>query len=131
MKMILRLLLPAVLVVPTLTLADPTLECSQETSSQVETGDCMAQSEARVDGAVALALSLATEAAQELDEVTGRAVSAKALAEAQVAWTAYRDSHCDFVGTTWGGGSGTGIAIRACRIELGRDRVRALMQVTQ
>ncbi|MCA0869771.1 DUF1311 domain-containing protein [Seohaeicola saemankumensis] len=131
MRMITRLLPLAVLAAPSVALADPTLECSQTTSSQVETGDCMAETEARVDGAVELALSFAMDAAKSLDEVTGRAVSAKALAEGQAAWTGYRDSHCDFVGTTMGGGSGTGIAIRACRIELGRARVRALMQAAQ
>ncbi len=121
----------AVLAAPTLALADPTLECGQTKSIQVKTGDCIAETEARVDGAVELAPSFAMDAAKSPDEVTGRAVSAKALAEGQVAWTAYRDSHCDFVGTTIGSGSGTGIAIRACRIKLGRARVHAPMQTAQ
>lgn len=126
-----RLLVLAALTLPTVGLADPTLECSQETSSQVETGECMADTETRVDGAVELALSFAMDAARSLDEVTGRDVSAKALTQGQAAWVGYRDSHCGFVGTTMGGGSGTGIAIRACRIDLGRARVAALMQASR
>lgn len=111
--------------------ADPTLECSQDSSAQVETADCMAATEARVDAAIELALGFAMDAATSLDEVTGRPVSAKALAEAQTAWQSYRDAQCGFIGTTFGGGSGTGIGIRDCRIRLGRVRVAELMRAAQ
>ena len=60
--------------------------------------------------------------AKELDDVTGRTVALPALEKAQAAWSAYRDTHCDYVGATFGGGSGTGIGINSCKIELARSR---------
>lgn len=108
--------------------ADPTMECSIGSGSQVETSDCLTDTEARVDQSLASALGFAMQSAASLDEVTGRQQSAPALTAGQVAWEAYRDQHCEFVGSTYGGGSGTGIAIRSCRISLGRLRVTNLMQ---
>lgn len=46
-------------------------------------------------------------------------------------WSAYRDKPCEYVGSMFGGGSGTGIAIRCCRIEYGRDHSDELMQYAQ
>lgn len=107
--------------------ADPTLECGLDASSQVEIGDCLAKVEAAVDRTVAEALGFAMASAQALDGETGRPAAAPALDAGQAAWVAYRDAHCEYVGWTFGGGSGTGAAIRACRIALGRERVGALM----
>ncbi|MCV2887112.1 lysozyme inhibitor LprI family protein [Ruegeria aquimaris] len=109
--------------------ADPASECGG--GSQVETGACVADTLTRVDATVELYLGFAMTAAQELDEVTGRKVAAPALTAAQDAWAAYRDAHCEYVGATFGGGSGTGIGINSCRIELGRDRARDLIRYTQ
>lgn len=112
-------------------LADPTLECSAGLGSQVEIGTCVSDTETRVDQSVQIALEFAQAAAKDLDDVTERTVSLPALNAGQSAWEAYRDQHCEFVGTTFGGGSGTGIAISACRVDLGRDRVSVLMRYTQ
>ena len=111
--------------------ADPVLECNSGASSQVEIGNCVAETEARVDAAVEAALGFAMTSATDLDEVTGREMALPALEAAQAAWAAYRDAHCDFVGTTFGGGSGTGIAIDACRVELGRARAAELLRYAQ
>ena len=108
--------------------ADPSLECSIANGSQVEIGTCVAEMETRVDRAIEVALGFAGDRAAEIDEATGRAVTGPALDQSQVAWSAYREAHCEFVGSTFGGGSGTGIAIRSCRVELGRARVRDLME---
>jgi uncharacterized protein YecT (DUF1311 family) len=111
-------------------LADPATECGVDLGSQVEIGDCVAATEKRVEASLATMLGFATDAAKELDGVTGRAVSVPALEAAQAAWIAWRDAQCDYVGSTFGGGSGTGIAISSCRIELGRAReaeLRALL----
>jgi uncharacterized protein YecT (DUF1311 family) len=116
---------------PTFLAADPSLECSINNSSQVEIGNCLTTTEAEVDGAVQLALKFANDSAVDLDKVTERDVSVKALKKGQADWNAYRDTHCAFVGTTFGGGSGTGIAIQSCRIELGRLRTTELMKFTQ
>lgn len=117
------------LCLPLAALADPASECGG--SSQVEIGACVSDTLTRVDATVELYLGFAMAAAQELDEVTGRKVAAPALTASQDAWTAYRDAHCEYVGATFGGGSGTGIGINSCRIELGRDRAKDLMRYTQ
>ncbi|MDW4499593.1 lysozyme inhibitor LprI family protein [Sulfitobacter sp. D35] len=111
------------------TLADPATECGG--ASQVEIGACVSDTLARVDASVEIMFGFAKGAAQELDEVTGRASALPALEAGQTAWTAYRDSHCDYVGAMFGGGSGTGIGIESCRIELGRERERELRRYVQ
>lgn len=114
---------------PSLSSASPDMECSA--SSQVEIGNCLAEMEQTVNSVVDSTLGFAMVAAQELDETTGRTVAVPALKAGQAAWSAYRDAHCEFVGATYGGGSGTGIAIRSCRIELGRARARDLLSYAQ
>lgn len=107
------------------TLAGPDMECPG--GSQIEIGACVHATLERVDAAVGQAYGFARDAAAELDQVTGREVAVPALAAAQAAWSAYRDAECDFAGAMFGGGSGTGIGIEACRVTLGRARVEALL----
>lgn len=116
---------------PVATLADPSFECSVNLSSQVEIAECVAETEAAVDKTIDIALGFAMGSVKELDDVTGRQVAAPALEASQTAWSVYRDAHCEYVGSTFGGGSGTGIAIRSCRVELGRARVSELMSRVQ
>lgn len=111
--------------------SDPSLECSLDNGSQVEIGNCVAQAADRADRAMEMALSFARNAAQELDGITGRIEGVPALEAAQDAWAAYRDAHCGHVGTGFGGGSGTDIAIQSCRVELTRQRIRDLMATTR
>lgn len=106
--------------------AEPSLECSFVESSQVEIADCLAETEERVELAMELVLGYVDDIAFDIDEVTTREVAKPALAKAQTEWLAYRDAHCDFRGALSGGGSGSGIAIRSCRIELTRARTREL-----
>ncbi len=106
--------------------ADPSLECSLDAGSQVETGECLAKVEQAANGALEIVLGFARDAATELDTITERAVALPALEAAQTAWETYRDAECDYAGSLFGGGSGTGIAIRSCRIELTRTRTKAL-----
>jgi uncharacterized protein YecT (DUF1311 family) len=120
------ILIPVLCLLAQSAVADPSLECSLAASSQVETGNCLAEVEATVSAALDQALTVARESASELDSVTGREVALPALEAAQAAWVAWRDAECEFVGSTFGGGSGTGIAITSCRIELARDRIEAL-----
>ncbi len=116
---------------PFAALADPSFECSVNLSSQVEIAECVAETEAAVDKTIDIALGFAMGSVKELDDVTGRQVAAPALEASQAAWSVYRDAHCEYVGSTFGGGSGTGIAIRSCRVELGRARVSELMSRVQ
>jgi len=119
------------LLVPVTAIADPQAECSIGASSQVEIGNCLTEVEKVADATVAVALGFAMDVAKELDDVTKRESSVPALTAAQAGWEAYRDQHCEFVGTTYGGGSGTGIAIRSCRIALARSRADDLMGYVQ
>jgi len=109
---------------PTAALADPAGECGG--GSQVEIADCVALQEDAAEQSMQTILGFVRASATELDEITGRAterpVALPALVAAQAAWESYRAAQCDFVGSTYGGGSGTGIAIRSCRIELTRAR---------
>ncbi|WP_254659228.1 DUF1311 domain-containing protein [Phaeobacter sp. BS34] len=119
-------MLSALLALPLPALADPAMECGG-TGSQIELRDCLNGDQIRANAALSRALDYAREAAADLDGITGRQSASPALETAQKSWEAFRDAHCDFVGATFGGGSGTGIAILSCRITLTRDRVEALM----
>lgn len=107
-------------------LADPSFECSLTAGSQVETAACLSTQEETVNLALDAALEIARGSAAELDEITGRSVAVPALEASQVAWLAFRDAECDYAGSLFGGGSGTGIEIRSCRITLTRSRTDAL-----
>jgi uncharacterized protein YecT (DUF1311 family) len=115
------------LLLPSTALADPTLECS-DAGSQVEIGACVGEAEDRVAMALQESYGFAMQAAAELDEVTGRVAAQPALEAAQTAWESYRDAQCEAIGASYGGGSGTGIAITACRVDLGRARVDELLR---
>ncbi|WP_271949559.1 lysozyme inhibitor LprI family protein [Ruegeria faecimaris] len=121
-----RLVILAVLT-PTLAVADPAMECTNA-SSQVEIGSCVASMEAGVEAALTDSFGFAMDAANALDEVTGRTSAAPAMEAAQSAWVGYRDAQCEAVGASFGGGSGTGIGITSCRIELGRLRIDELLR---
>jgi uncharacterized protein YecT (DUF1311 family) len=105
---------------PTAALSDPVGECGG--GSQVEIADCLALQEDAAEQSMQTILGFARASAAELDEITERSVALPALEAAQEAWETYRAAQCDFIGSTYGGGSGTGIAIRSCRIELTRAR---------
>lgn len=111
---------------PIAVVADPATECGG--SSQIEIGECVTDTLKRVDAALDVYLRSAMISAEELDDVTGRIVAVPALEASQGAWSEYRDAQCEYVGATFGGGSGTGIGINSCRIELGRERAIELMR---
>ena len=94
--------------------AEPTLECPG--SSQIEIGACVTEALRAVDQAVDSVLGFARAAAQDMDDTTGRAETLPALEAAQAAWSAWRDAQCTYVGATYAGGSGSGIAVTACRV---------------
>ncbi len=121
----------ACVLVPICALADPTFECGVDATSQVEIAECVNEMLATVDQTLDSALSFAMTSAQELDDVIGRRAAVPALSASQSAWSTYRDSHCDYVGATFGGGSGTGIGIASCRVDLGRARVEELLSFVQ
>ena len=123
--------LPIALMLTGSATADPTTECGVGSSSQVEIGACLEEVGRKADASLDIILGFVRKSAAETDTATGRALSVPALEAGQKQWSLYRDQHCEFVGTTFGGGSGTGIAILDCRIELTRARERELMQFVQ
>ena len=98
------------------------------TKSQVETADCLTETEKAAESALEVILGFATDSAQELDKVAGRTFAVPALQASQAAWEAWRDAECNYAGSLFGGGSGTGIEIRSCRISLTRERTQALIE---
>jgi len=128
--MIKRFWLCVVFLHPLSIAADPSLECSDK-GSQVEIGACVQQDVDRVEAALRIAQDIAMAGARELDEVTERDVAVPALEAAQKSWAAYREAQCNAIGASFGGGSGTGIAIQSCLVELGRARVKELLDMAQ
>ena len=125
------LLIVVLLWMTTPTHADPVMECGAQHGSQVEISGCLAEVEKISNLAMETALGFTMNAARELDEVTDRKVAVPALETGQASWLQYRENHCNYVGATFGGGSGTGIAIRSCRIGLTRTRTDELMKFAQ
>jgi uncharacterized protein YecT (DUF1311 family) len=60
------------------------------------------------------------DAGVEVPEVAPRAVAA------DTAWAAWRDAECAVDEAFWGGGSGTGVAVTACRMTLAAERALRL-----
>ena len=114
------------LLLPVSGAADPSLECSVSAGSQVEIGQCLQQVAEAADAALSVVLDVSRSAAAELDRVTERDVAVPALDASQTEWETYRDAQCLYAGSLFGGGSGTGIEIQSCQIEMTRDRVRIL-----
>ena len=108
--------------------ADPALECGVGLQSQVMIEKCVDETTFSVDQTIDIALGLAFDAAKELDSETGRDIAVPSLMAGQAAWNAYREAHCDYVGSFRGGVTDTKITLGACRIELGRERVAELMK---
>lgn len=125
-----RMILAAALMVAVagLAAADPAMECGVTGASQVEIADCLAKTEETVNQTMATALDIARSAAGEVDTATGRAEARPALDAAQAAFLDFREKQCAAAGATFGGASGTGIAILGCRIDMTRARTDALLR---
>lgn len=127
MRLLANTALASALILPaTSCLADPEAECIG--STQIEIRRCVAETAKRVDKTVEMYLNLARQSADAFDASTGRVSARPALEASQEAWKRFRDAHCEYVGALFGSGSGTGIAINSCHIELGRERAKELKQ---
>lgn len=100
--------------------------CMQNTvggQSTVGIGGCLEAERAQWDGRLNAAYQqvMANEKAEdaEMSEI-GASVpnKANALKDMQRAWISYRDTRCRYIGSQWGGGSGTGPAIVGCHMNL-------------
>lgn len=106
--------------------ADPSLECSFQTETQVEVRECLTEIEENLVPAMAIVYKTAYAVAKQTDNITERVVAVPALEASQAAWEAFRDAQCNYAGSLFAGGSGTGIEIQSCRIEMTRARIKAL-----
>ncbi len=52
-----------------------------------------------------------------------------ALLDMQRKWIAYRDARCDYIGTQWGGGTGTGPAMQGCHMVMTGKQALFLQQM--
>ncbi|STQ91669.1 lysozyme inhibitor LprI family protein [Iodobacter fluviatilis] len=59
---------------------------------------------------------------KNLDRATGRPEALPAFKQSTRAYEAYRQAHCAWVGKSFAGGSGAGIAELSCRIDSDRAR---------
>lgn len=110
--------------------ADSHGPCDEGNKSQVKLDHCFVNAEKDTNTTLKTVFGKVLVAAKELDDVTApRRDVVPALVTGQYVWEQYRDKHCEFVGTTWGGGSGTGIAVTKCRINLTRARIEELSRI--
>jgi uncharacterized protein YecT (DUF1311 family) len=109
--------------------ADPIMECSVMTETQVELRACLDTQLEVSYRAMSEALALARTDAEELDRVTGTDGAVLALEGAQHAWEAFRDVNCQLRSTLAAGGSGAGSFQRACEINMTRARTDELLRL--
>lgn len=102
---------------------------SCEQTTQVEIAACLVGVEARADALLGQAEARALDSARRLDAITERVEALPAYETALAAWHAWRDAQCAAVGASYGGGSGTGIAVHSCRIALARAQIGALNEL--
>jgi len=111
--------------------ADPMAECWVGNGKQ-EAEVCLGAVEDKANAALDETLRQAMDAAKKLDDLTApRRDVVPALNSAQAVWAQYRDKHCEYVEANWAGGSGTGMAVSNCRIELARKRFDELTEFIQ
>ena len=125
MKMILAAILAFA---PALAQAAPTLEsiemnrkaCQDKAESQVEMSDCEAKT-------TIVAEKLLTSAYKQKISDSGSAKVKAALVKAQRAWITFRDADCvDYVGSSFEGGNGAGLAIETCLNDRRLTRIQQL-----
>jgi uncharacterized protein YecT (DUF1311 family) len=109
--------------------ADPVAECQKITTNQVETGQCLEDTLATADAVLDTAFASASEAADELDAVTGRPVARQALERSQSAWFDYRTINCLVPAAMAAGASGASHFTLGCQIEMARARTDELQAV--
>ena len=107
-------------------LADPVGECQTATTTQVDTNQCLQNTQAAAQHVLDLALQRAQQKADDLDGVTGRTEARPALDQAQADWMTLLKSNCAVRGAFAAGASGSGQFIAACAIQMTRLRAEEL-----
>lgn len=106
--------------------ADPLGECWVQASDQLEVRACLESTHEISARAMEAALALATEAAAELDRITGRVEAVPALEASQQRWQVFRDDNCALRAALAAGGSGAGTFALSCEITMARERADEL-----
>ncbi|MEN9657729.1 MAG: hypothetical protein RL571_1194 [Pseudomonadota bacterium] len=97
------------------------VEC--QASNQIALKDCLAKLAPQAEQDRKNAESAARVMMKNLDRITGHPAALPAFNQASKAYQSYQHAQCAWVGKSFAGGSGAGVAERACRIDL--DRARA------
>ncbi len=100
------------------------IEC--EAANQVLIKTCLAKLAPQAEQDRLNAEAAARAMMKNLDGATGRPEALPAFEQDTKAFHAYRQAHCAWVGKSFAGGSGAGIAERSCRIDLDRARAEEL-----
>ena len=97
------------------------LDCPNA-STQMEMNACARQDQETADAALDVALNSALAFFGESDQA-----AAKALKQAQDAWSSFRDSHCKVVGLGYAGGSIQPLVVSNCKADLARERMEQIL----
>ncbi|WP_432720265.1 DUF1311 domain-containing protein [Jeongeupia wiesaeckerbachi] len=101
-------------------------ECDQRSNNQAELSQCLGQLETDATQDRLSAEAAARAAMRRLEATTPNS-HALGLFESDVAaYLAYRDTHCNWAGVSFYGGSVAGVAMQTCRIDLDRHRADEL-----
>ena len=87
---------------------------------------CLADLDKEAQAALVKAEGDAGKKARDIDNATGRAPAAPALAKSMRAFAEYRKAQCDFVRAMYSSATGAEQAQQGCMIDLTRRRVREL-----
>ena len=106
--------------------ADPVGECQTATTSQVDTNQCLQNTQAAAQHVLDLALQRAQQKADSVDQVTGCTEARPALDQSQADWETLVKSNCAVRGAFAAGASGSGQFVAACAIQMTRLRAAEL-----
>jgi len=87
---------------------------------------CLLNEDRKANEELGAAEASAAQRARALESATGRPGAHAALAKSVKDFAQYRTSQCAYVKETYASGTGADEAMIACRIDLTRQRVRAL-----
>jgi uncharacterized protein YecT (DUF1311 family) len=87
---------------------------------------CLLNEDRKANEELNAAEAAAAQRARALESATGRSGAHAALAKSVKDFAQYRTSQCAYVKETYASGTGADEAMIACRIDLTRQRVRAL-----
>lgn len=105
----------------------PSIACEDSATSQVEMRACLREMLNYVERTLEVASAAAAVEMRELDTVTSADIGAeKAFEKSRTAYAAYRDSACAAVAASYAGGSGAGIAMLSCRLQMDWDRANRI-----